>query len=99
MLVATYFTTSLIEKSHKELAAPRPEHKAVEELTMKEKAFVDKYQELTYPYTRLSSTRSCTWVIIKCSVVLHLIAFFIFGSDFIISEPMCFRKFAIINDI
>merc|ERR1719356_964549 len=43
--------------------------------------------------------RPCTWFICRVSVVLHLITFFIVGSDFVISDPMCFRKFAIINRI
>jgi hypothetical protein len=99
MLTATYFTTKLIETSHEELAKDRPEHAAVQLLTHKEKFFVDKYQEVTNPWSNFGSTKPTIARLIKFSVVLHLLAFFLFGADFVLTDKVCFRKFAITDQI
>ena len=47
MAVAVFCVTRVIEKYGEELKQTRPEHQAVEALTLKEKDYVEKYKEVT----------------------------------------------------
>mmetsp|Transcript_102760 Transcript_102760/g.294916 ORF Transcript_102760/g.294916 Transcript_102760/m.294916 type:complete len:232 (+) Transcript_102760:1-696(+) len=97
-LVATRAIIQTIELEGEELAKERPEHAKVAELTAKQADFVKKYAEVeswTGP-DAMSARRKAT---ISLAAWLQLLAGFLLASDFVLMEPVCFRKFAVNDSI
>lgn len=95
MLVFTWHVMKVIERHGEELAKPRKEHKAVAELTEKEKEFVDAYFAVTQ-WGQLSRGQK---VVLLGSSGGFLLAGFAFSGDYVMAEKFCFRSFAITDDI
>jgi len=98
MCLCVYYTTNEIEHNHEELAKPRDEHKAVEELSRKEETFVNFYKEVTNLKSLYVKWPMMVYLI-AASVVLQLISFFVFAADFVLTEKLVFNKFAMKNRI
>lgn len=95
MLVAAYYTTQTIERMGTELAKHREEHRAVEELREKEKAYNEAFSEATR-WTNLPNMRKA---IIILAASFQLLGGFIFTADMAVTEKVCFRPFEIKDNI
>jgi len=93
--VAAYAITQTIELDHEELSRPRAEHEAVALLTERQKAYNDKVAEITKWSVMPSHWRA----LILLSAAMQLMGGFVIAADFVLFEPICFRKFQITSRI
>jgi len=96
-LIAAYKITQTIERDHEKLAQPRKEHAQVAELTAKETQLVQALKRVSdWGGPHMMLRRKLT--IIAAAAAMLLVGF-IFAMDFVFSEPLCFRTFAITDSI
>jgi membrane protein DedA with SNARE-associated domain len=88
---AVYAISETVKVHGEELAKPRPDHERVEALTAKEKAFNDKYDEVT-SWGALTTY----WRVVLCigTAFLYWSNFF-----FVMLKERCFRPFAVSSKI
>lgn len=95
MLIAMWKITTTAENCYDELAAYRPEHEAVAQLTEKEAALNTKLAEVS-AWPRLNASNKARIVL---ATTLVLISCAIVALDMAMVEPLSFRKFKVINKI
>lgn len=91
MAYAMYAIGEVIEHHGEELAAPRPEHEAVAELTRQEQASVDAYNE-----TIKWETLGTCW---RLMLLMAAMIMFMANSAFVLLAEQCFRSFAVSSKI
>lgn len=91
MAYAVYTIGEVIEHHGEELAAPRPEHEAVAELTRREQASVDMYNE-TIRWQNLGQFWK-GWLCLGCCSMMMSNAIFVGGAEY------SFRPFAVSSRI
>jgi len=77
----------VIERDHEELAKPREEHRAVEELTRQEEAWQECYSRIS-AWEALSNLRR---FVIVTAAILHIIC----PGIFVLLASSCFRRFSL----
>jgi len=96
-LIAAYKITATVEKDQEELSQPREEHAKVAELTKKREEFSLALQAVS-DWTGPHMTKRRKATIIVAAAVMSCSGA-VFALDFVLAEPICFRKFDITSDI
>merc|ERR1711972_438161 len=94
-LTFSYGIMRAVEQHGSELAKEREEHSALAELTKKEAAYVQTYRDIS-EWSGLLGPQKAT---ILLATVLLLFSGFVMAADFMMSEEVCFKAFAITDRI
>lgn len=93
--VAAYAVTQTVERHHEELSQFREDHQKVAELTQREAAFVSSLRSV-------SSWSALSWrrrVVISAAAGAQLVVVASFVLDYVVLNPVFFRKFEMTGDI
>lgn len=101
-LIAAYSITQTIEKDGTELAKPRAEHEQVAQLTAQQANYnkaLKRVCQWNPSEDGIQGLSNCRKAVILGSAVLQLVSGFIVASDFVLMEPMSYRKFSITDSL
>jgi len=93
--IAAHSITTTIERDHKELSLPRPEHEEVEKLTQRQVVAMERFKECT-SWAKWGTIHKA---VLFSAAALQLAGACVIAFDYILLQPICFRSFQMTSRI